>query len=194
MTKFGKCFLVTMKHTILFEKFFKDLLTNSNLSAIIKIEKRRGEIQMNKLNITINFDMDGTIADLYGVDNWLDYLIAEDTTPYAEAEPLLRLCSLARVLNRLQRNGYELAVISWLSKGGSEAYNEAVTAVKLNWLKKHLPSVNWDRITIVPYGIPKQNFCETPFDILFDDEARNRDNWTGIAYDVRNIMKVLKNL
>ena len=95
---------------------------------------------MKKLNITINFDMDGTIADLYGVENWLDYLIAEDTTPYAEAEPLLRLCSLARVLNRLQRNGYELAVISWLSKSGSEAYNEAVTAVKLNWLKKHLPN------------------------------------------------------
>ena len=46
---------------------------------------------MNKLNITINFDMDGTIADLYGVENWLDYLIAEDTTPYTEAEPLLRL-------------------------------------------------------------------------------------------------------
>ena len=42
MTKFGKCFLVTMKDTILFEKFFKDLLTNSNLSAIIEIEKRKG--------------------------------------------------------------------------------------------------------------------------------------------------------
>ncbi len=149
---------------------------------------------MSKLNITINFDLDGTIADLYGVDNWLEMLIAEDTTPYAEAEPLLRLCSLARVLNRLQRNGYELAVISWLSKGGSEAYNEAVTAVKLNWLKKHLPSVNWDRITIVPYGTPKQNFCGNPLDILFDDEAKNRDNWTGIAYDVQNIMEVLKNL
>ena len=24
---------------------------------------------------TINFDMDGTIADLYGVDNWLNDLI-----------------------------------------------------------------------------------------------------------------------
>ena len=144
--------------------------------------------------ITINFDMDGCLVALYDVPNWLDYLIAEDTTPYAEAEPLLRLCSLARVLNRLQRNGYELAVISWLSKSGSEAYNEAVTAVKLNWLKKHLPSVNWDRITIVPYGTPKQNFCGSPLDILFDDEARNRDSWTGIAYDVQNIMEVLKNL
>ena len=149
---------------------------------------------MKKLNITINFDLDGTLCGLYDVPNWLEMLIAEDTTPYAEALPLLRLSALARRLNTLQRNGYNLAVISWLSKSGSEAYNEAVTAVKLNWLKKHLPSVAWDRITIVPYGTPKQNFCETPFDILFDDEAKNRDNWTGIAYDVENIMEVLKNL
>lgn len=149
---------------------------------------------MKKLNVTINFDLDGCLVGLYDVPNWLDYLIAEDTTPYAEAEPLLRLCSLARVLNRLQRNGYELAVISWLSKGGSETYNEAVTAVKLNWLKKHLPSVKWDAIHIVTYGTPKQNFCENPLDILFDDEARNRENWTGRAYDVENILEVLKNL
>ena len=149
---------------------------------------------MKKLNITINFDMDGTIADLYGVNNWLEMLIAEDITPYAEALPLLRLSALARKLNALQRAGYDLAIISWLSKSGSEAYNEAVTAVKMAWLAKHLPSVNWDRITIVPYGTPKQNFCGSPSDILFDDEARNRDNWTGRAYDVQNIMEVLKNL
>ena len=149
---------------------------------------------MKNMNININFDMDGTIADLYGVENWLEYLINEDTTPYAVAEPLLRLCTLARKLNALQRAGYDLAVISWLSKSGSEAYNEAVTEVKLNWLKKHLPSVAWDRIIIVPYGTPKQNFCENPLDILFDDEAKNRDNWTGRAYDVQNIMEILKNL
>ena len=149
---------------------------------------------MKKLNITINFDMDGTIADLYGVENWLEMLIAEDTTPYAEALPLLRLSALARKLNALQRSGYDLAIISWLSKSGSDAYNEAVTAVKLNWLKKHLPSVNWDRITIVPYGTPKQNFCENPLDILFDDEERNRNNWTGRAFDVENIMEILKEI
>ena len=142
--------------------------------------------------ITINFDMDGCLVALYDVPNWLDYLIAEDTTPYAEAEPLLRLCSLARVLNRLQRNGYELAVISWLSKSGSEAYNEAVTAVKLNWLKKHLPSVKWDAIHIVPYGTPKQNFCGSPLDILFDDEAKNRENWTGLAFEPVDIFRVLR--
>ena len=144
------------------------------------------------MNITINFDMDGTIANLYGVENWLAMLTAEDTTPYEDALPLLRLSALARRLNNLQRNGYHIAIISWLSKSGSDAYNEAVTAVKMAWLAKHLPSVNWDRITIVPYGTPKQNFCENPLDILFDDEAKNRANWTGRAYDVQNIMEILR--
>ena len=142
--------------------------------------------------ITINFDMDGTIADLYGVENWLDYLIAENTFPYANAKPLLRLSALARKLNALQQNGYNLAVISWLSKSGTEEYNEAVTEVKLAWLKEHLPSVRWNEIHIVPYGTPKQNFCYTPFDVLFDDEERNRTNWTGEAYDVQNIMEILR--
>lgn len=145
-------------------------------------------------NITINFDMDGTIANLYGVENWLDYLINEDTTPYAVAEPLIRLCTLARKLNQLQRNGYELAIISWLSKSGSDEYNEAVTAVKKAWLAKHLPSVHWDEIHIVPYGTPKESFCGSRLDVLFDDEERNRESWTGRAFDVDNIMEILKEI
>ena len=149
---------------------------------------------MKTLNITINFDMDGTIADLYGVENWLEYLIAENTFPYANARPLLHLASLARKLNTLQREGYNLAVISWLSKSGTAEYNEAVTEVKMAWLRKHLPSVNWNEIHIVPYGTPKQNFCNNPLDILFDDEERNRNNWTGRAYDVQNIMEILREI
>ena len=147
---------------------------------------------MKNLNITINFDMDGTIADLYGVENWLDYLIAGDVFPYENAEPLLRLSALARRLNNLQKNGYNLAVISWLSKSGTDEYNAEVEAVKRAWLKKHLPSVKWDAIHIVPYGTPKQNFCGNPLDILFDDEAKNRENWTGRAYDVNDILATLE--
>ena len=144
--------------------------------------------------IRINFDLDGTIASLYGVEGWLDYLIAEDITPYAIAKPLLRLSSLARILNRLQIDGYEIGVISWLSKNGSENYNNRVTETKLKWLKQHMPSVIWDSIIIVPYGTPKENYCYSENDILFDDELPNRQNWTGQAYDVQNIIDVLKTL
>ena len=144
--------------------------------------------------ITINFDMDGTIADFYGVENWLDYLINENPYPYMVARPLLRLSALARMLNRLQVQGYQIAIISWLSKSGGEDFARLVTEVKLRWLNQHLPSVHWDRITIVPYGTPKQNYCESSADILFDDEERNRINWTGIAYTPDEILKILKEI
>ena len=144
--------------------------------------------------ITIHFDMDGTIADLYGVENWLEMLIAEDATPYKKAMPLLCLSALARKLNAMRNDGYNLGIISWLSKEATEEYNKAVTEAKLEWLKKHLPSVHWDEIHIVPYGTPKEKFCENPLDILFDDEEHNRNNWTGRAYDVKNILEILREI
>ena len=146
------------------------------------------------MEITINFDMDGTLASLYTVENWLDKLIANDESPYMDAKPMFRQSALVRVLNRLQRNGYRLAIISWLSKSGTEAYNEKVAETKKAQLAKHLPSVRWDEITIVPYGTPKENYSHTAWDILFDDEEKNRENWIGDAYDVENIMEVLRNL
>ena len=144
--------------------------------------------------ITINFDMDGTIANLYGVENWLDYLIAKKPFPYENAKPMLRFSALARRLNILQKQGYQIAIISWLSKDSDASYDEAVTQAKIKWLAKHLPSVHWDRLTIVPYGTPKENYCDSPLDILFDDEQKNRDNWKGIAYNVTNILEILKEI
>lgn len=142
---------------------------------------------------TIYFDMDGTIADLYGVDNWLYFLTNEDTLPYEVAKPLLRFSTFAYYLNKLQMNGYRIGIISWLSKNGNDNYNKEVTRIKQKWLRQHLPSVIFDEIIIVPYGTPKENYAND-FDILFDDEERNRNNWCGIAYDVNNIMEILKNL
>lgn len=144
--------------------------------------------------ITITFDMDGTIADFYSVPNWLDYLIAEDTTPYEVAQPLIRLSALAKRLNNLQKQGYKIAVCSWLSKSGSVEYNKAVTEVKIKWLEKHLPSVHWDEINIIPYGTPKQRYCRSVDDILFDDESQNRNAWTGQAYAETEIFKVLSQI
>lgn len=143
---------------------------------------------------TIFFDMDGTIADLYGVENWLDYLIAKDALPYEIAKPLLRLNALARVLNRLQKEGYRIGIISWLAKNSTENYDEDVTRAKREWLKKHLASVDFNEINIVKYGTPKQTFAKTDEDILFDDEEKNRKEWTGKAFDVNEIIEILKRL
>jgi phosphoglycolate phosphatase-like HAD superfamily hydrolase len=143
---------------------------------------------------TIFFDMDGTIADLYGVENWLDFLIASDSLPYEIAKPLVRLSSLARILHRLQDEGYRVGIISWLSKNSTPDYDAKVTEAKKNWLKTHLPSVEFDEINIVPYGTAKEKFAKTEKDILFDDEEKNRQNWTGEAFGVENILEILRGL
>ena len=40
----------------------------------------------------------------------------------------------------------------------------------------------------------RESMCSArnPLDILFDDEAKNRENWTGRAYDVNNILATLE--
>lgn len=140
------------------------------------------------------FDMDGTLFDLYGVPNWLASLQNYDATPYARAGVMHNMSKLARYLNKVQAAGCELGIISWLSRGSTAAYDEAVTRAKLASLRKHLPSVHWNHINIVSYGTPKINYKITNQDILFDDEVKNRRDWNGSAYMPHEIFTVLKRL
>lgn len=141
---------------------------------------------------TIYFDMDGTIANLYGVNNWLDMIINNDETPYRIAEPMVRMNVLARVLNNLIKKGWTIGIVSWLAKNSNSEYDKKVTEAKLNWLKTHLKSVQFEEIHIVPYGTPKHEIVNNPNGILFDDEEPNRTNWKGTAYNVNEIIETLK--
>lgn len=145
-----------------------------------------------KDNKWIWLDCDGTIADLYSVKDWLPKLRAEDPSPYAQAAPLVNMNTLARKLNKLQRKGWKIGIISWLSKNSTTSYDKAVTAAKLWWLKKHLTSVHFDEINIVSYGVNKWEICGKG--ILFDDESRNRNNWQGEAFHPDMMMEILNKL
>lgn len=142
----------------------------------------------------IYFDMDGTIANLYGVSGWLEDIQARNTRPYEQAKVMLKMNVLARLLNKLQKEGYVIGVVSWLAKNSTQEYNERVAQAKIDWLERHLPSVQWNELHIVEYGTPKQTVVQYNKGILFDDEEQNRTNWTGQAYDVNNIIEVLKGL
>lgn len=143
--------------------------------------------------MTIWLDMDGTIANLYGVPNWLNMLEAHDATPYAEATPLVKMATLARLLNARQRDGYRIAIISALSKHSNDEYDKKVMAAKIRWLAKHLPTVDWNEILFVPYTCDK-NVVNTGNDILIDDEVRHLENWTGTAIPAANLLEALKAL
>ena len=140
---------------------------------------------------TIYFDMDGTIANLYGCENWLDSLINSKTKPYREAKSMVDMRKLGKLLNALKANGYEIGIVSWLSKSGTDEYNARVTKAKTDWLARHLGAVEFDEIHIVKYGTPKHEIVNNPLGILFDDEKPNRDNWLGTAYDVTAILETL---
>lgn len=138
------------------------------------------------------FDMDGTLANLYAVEGWLADIRSENVRPYAVAKPMLNFSLLARLLNRLQADGWKLGIISWTAKNGSEVYNLAVEMAKRAWLAQHLPSVEWDEIRVVRYGTDK--LTATGGGILFDDEEPNRNTWGDGAYDPQYIVEILKGL
>ena len=139
------------------------------------------------------FDMDGTIADLYKVENWLEDLHAYNPRPYKNARPLVNMQVLARILNKLRKEGFTINIVSWTSKQATNEYAEKVAQTKRAWLKKHLRSVVFDKIDILPYGAPKGHNREG---ILFDDESANRIEWmkkeTNIAFSERYIIEVLR--
>ena len=138
------------------------------------------------------FDMDGTIADLYGVADWLPAILARDTRPYEIARGLGNLAFIARLLNEAQRKGHEIGIISWTAKNGTEEYNARIAEAKKTWLGRHLKSVTWNEIRVVAYGTDKK--AATGGGILFDDEEPNRTNWGEGAHTPAEIIEVLKGL
>ena len=146
------------------------------------------------INKAIYFDMDGTIANFYGVEGWLDYLKASNPFPYATAKPLHNMNALARRLNNLRKNGWKVGVVSWLAKNSNAEFDAKVTEAKKRWLRKHLASVEFDEIHIVPYGTPKSTVPEIKNAILFDDEENNLIEWEengGWAFTPDNITETL---
>lgn len=145
------------------------------------------------MSTTIYFDMDGTIADLYNVPDWLARLRNEDATPFRVAAPLVNMSAFARLLHSLQKNDIKIGVITWTSMHSSLAFHEAVAKEKMFWLKKHLPSVSWDEIHIIPYGTPKISVAkEQGIAVLFDDNEEIRSNWPGFRFDETRILHILK--
>ena len=122
--------------------------------------------------MTIYLDMDGTIADLYGVEGWLDDLEAKRTRPYAEAKVMHNMSALAKALNKAQRNGVQIGIISWLAKDSTAQYDQEVAEIKRKWLKKHLNSVNFDECL-------GENACFRKMFLLWD--------WEMLAFTHRTI-------
>ena len=127
----------------------------------------------------ICFDLDGTLADLYGVPDWLEKLRSENPEPYIVAAPMWDMIRLGAALRKLQKQGWQVRVISWLAKDSSESYKEAVRAAKRWWLEHY--DFPLDGVHLVEYGTTKANCVRRYWDsepmILIDDNEKVRYGW-----------------
>lgn len=127
---------------------------------------------------TLVFDMDGTIANLYEVEGWLNDLRSFNPRPYIVAQPMYDMEVLTTVLNVFRAKGWKVAVVSWLSKDSTKEYNEMVRKAKREWLEKY--DFPFDEIHLVKYGTTKANCTRKNggFQILVDDNEKVRKGWT----------------
>lgn len=144
----------------------------------------------------IIFDMDGTIADLYNVTNWLQDLRAEKTRPYEIAEPMYNMLYLNTLLNLL-KNKYniQIGVVSWGSMNATKDYNNRIAEAKKNWLD--LYKFPYDFIEVVPYGTPKHKVNNVVNGaVLVDDSEQVRNDWNiGNTINANeNILNALENI
>jgi hypothetical protein len=161
---------------------------------VLYLKYRKELILMEKW---IWLDMDGTIADLYNVEGWLDDLIARDVRPYKEARCMYNIAEIFLTLLMLKEHGYHIGIISWGSKERNANYDKAVERVKKQWLReKYLDGVV-DKVIVTAYGVRKADTCrQYGYGILVDDEEQNRNAWDlGETIDAnKNIIEELRRL
>ena len=148
----------------------------------------------------IVFDLDGSVVDFYSVPNWLEMLRAYDPTPYEVAEPMWDMAVLVDVLKKLQALGVVVAIVTWLSKDSTPAYDKEVRRAKREWLNRY--GFPYDHFHGVKYGATKADSVRKRLHdgeeaILFDDNAKVREGWhLGATHDptTEDIIEVLKGL
>lgn len=129
------------------------------------------------MNKAIIFDMDGTIADFYGVDDWLKDLHNENTRPYDIAKPIYDMEILNAILDVLRLQGWRIIITTWLAKNSTEEFKKATRESKKAWLAKY--RFPYDEIHLVQYGTTKADCTRHlgGMQILIDDNEKIRKGW-----------------
>ena len=90
---------------------------------------------------------------------------------------MVDMVRLTNICKRLQSKGIKIDIISWASLGCSEEYFDIIKQEKKAWLKKYFP-VEFDSISITPYGFPKEKVAlRGQTKILIDDNIDVLNSW-----------------
>lgn len=124
----------------------------------------------------VYLDMDGTIADLYGQQNWLQKIHAETVGLFSSCNAFI---TESELLSLFPQDNYEIAILSMTPKNASKEYCAQVIKEKNEWLDKNFPSII--KRIFKPYGYNK-NLKNSKNAILIDDNETIRNNFKGLAY------------
>lgn len=125
----------------------------------------------------IYFDLDGTVYDLYNVDNWLEKLRTEQDNVFLEGKFIGNYEKFLNCIQALTVLGYTFGVITWLPMQASPEYEEVCRQEKIKWINEKMPFVS--EINIYSYGIPKQDCIQKKASsmILIDDNLEVCKMW-----------------
>jgi len=132
----------------------------------------------------IFLDMDGTIANLYQTEGWMEDF--ENERPiFANLQPLVDIGKLRELCQDLKKEGFLVGIITWLPVRILQPevipitrnYRIRCIADKIAWIRKH--GLDIDEFHALDYGTPKENAIpeDGSIAILVDDNLEIVTNW-----------------
>lgn len=121
---------------------------------------------------TIYFDMDGTLAALFFIKGFAERLESGDCSVYTECRTLYKVNEMSATIAALKTKGYDIGIISY----ADESNLEKARAAKMEWLSRHFPYANSEKIHIVTKAVSKASYYHNG-DVLVDDARANREEW-----------------
>lgn len=127
------------------------------------------------MKTTIWLDMDGTVADLYNRNNWLQELQTEQEIFY-KLKPLFDMYDFIQI-QREMREKVEFNIVTWTPMEATYKYHENCKSQKLEWVRTHMAYIT--QFFALPYGTPKQVVINdrAGIHILIDDNPEVIETW-----------------
>lgn len=140
---------------------------------------------MNKI---VYFDMDGTLADLYGVTNVFKRLDALDANVYSEAKPI---DTYINMLKEFKNMGYKVIILSCLGMISDKQFDKDTIHNKGLWLDKYVGKQYIDERIYIPNTKHKEQYINE-YGILVDDDDKVLMNWNYDRIKAINNNKAIK--